>query len=387
MTDIGPIHRKEYEITHSANERIIIAEAPGRIHYMGDHGQYKDGIFLCSSVDKTLQVAVSLRKDNSLRFYAADMGERKRTTLVNLRYKREDRWANFAKIAIYVFVELGCDVRGMNFTIAGDIPQNISLAASSAIEIASALVLRRFYLSNLSDKELLTRLAAAHSEFFENQNYMVDYLCAMNARKDNFLFIDETTMEVKRIKNPFSKYKFLLLDSRVPMIDSTNELKSRQRCIDKGLQALNEKRKGGSLKDYNIADMDDLMGAMNENVRRYTSFVIQEIQRIHEVEKALTEGDKETFSKNLFHSHEGLRDFFEVSCPEVDWLVKRAQETPDVLGARMTGKGFGGCTYTIVKKDAIEEYQKRLEDYERIFGFRPIIHEIRPAAAARIVAK
>jgi galactokinase len=111
-------------------------------------------------------VAVSLRKDSSLRFYAADLGERKRTTLANLKYKREDRWANYIKVAIHIFAELGCPIKGLNFTLAGDIPQEIGLASSSAIEVAAAVALRSFFKSNISEQELLNRLCLAHTLFF-----------------------------------------------------------------------------------------------------------------------------------------------------------------------------------------------------------------------------
>ena len=107
--------------------------------------------------------------------------------------------------------------------------------------------------------------------------------------------------------------------------------------------------------------------------------------RIHEIEKALHEKDAEAFARIIYHSHEGLRDMYEVSCPETDWLVKRAQETPGIIGSRLTGKGFGGCTYAIIRSDIADEYQKKFDDYERIFGFRPVSYEVQPAAAARVL--
>jgi galactokinase len=114
---------------------------------------------------------------------------------------------------------------------------------------------------------------------------------------------------------------------------------------------------------------------------------VQELRRVEEAEEALKKPDLPGLSKLFFHSHESLRDLYEVSCPEIDWLVKRAQEIDGVVASRMTGMGFGGCTYTILKESALEEYRKRLEDYERIFGFHPLVYDVRPASGARIVAK
>ncbi|MDR2444589.1 MAG: galactokinase [Spirochaetaceae bacterium] len=385
MTDIVSIHRKEYEIGHGADDKIIVAEAPGCLHYLGDHGQLNDALYFSSSIDRTVQVAISLRKDSSLRFYAADAGERKRTSLANVRYKREDRWANYIKTALFAFSEMGCKVRGLNVTLLGNIPKNLSLSSSQAIEVASALVLRRFFLSNMGDKELLGRLNAAHCSFYENENKVVEYLCIMYARKNNFLVINEEKLDVTHIRNPFSKYKIMLFDSRVPLIDVESELKLRREDIEKGFQILSKKRQGFSFKDYTTSDLDEFMGALNEEVRRRSLFVVQEIMRIREIEKALRDKDADAFARIIYHSHEGLRDMYEVSCPETDWLVKRAQETPGIIGSRLTGRGFGGCTYAIIRSDMTDEYQKKFEDYERIFGFHPVSYELQPAAAARVL--
>ena len=225
MLDIGAIHRKEYVIDTDRSEPVAIAEAPGRVHYLGEHGEPKARLFLSSAIDRYIQVAVSARKDSSLRFFAADLGERKRTTLINLKYKREDRWANYIKVAIHLFAELGYPVKGLNFTLAGDIPQHVGLASSSAIEVAAATALRGFFSAPISDREFLSLLGAAKTLFFGKHSNAVDYLIALSAKKDHFLLVDEKTMEVKRIKSPFSKYKILLMDSRVPRMGEDDELK------------------------------------------------------------------------------------------------------------------------------------------------------------------
>jgi galactokinase len=386
MLDIGQIHRTEYEIDADRPEPVVIAEAPGRIHYLGEHGEPKAGLFLSSAIDRHIRVAVSMRKDNSLRFYAADLGERKRTTLVNLKYKREDRWSNFIKVAIQVFAELGYPVKGLNFTLAGDIPQQVGMASSSAIEVAAAVALKGFLQAGISDKELLNRLLAAQAAFFEKSASPVDYLIAFNARKDSFLLVDEASMEVRRIKSPLSRYKIVIMDSRVPRMGVEDELKQRRQDIKKGLEILSLKKPGTSFRDYVAPDLVESMGDLPEEIRRRSMHIVQEIQRVYDAEDALQRQDLPLLSKSLLHSHESLRDLYEVSCPEIDWLVKRAQEIEGVVGSRMTGPGFGGCTYTILSESAMGEYTRRLEDYERIFGFHPLTYDVRPSTGARVIA-
>jgi galactokinase len=387
MLDIGPIHRTEYELGEDRSIPVCIAEAPGRIHYMGEHGEKGAGIYLSSAIDRAVRIAVSARKDNSLRFFAADLGERKRTTLINLKYKREDRWANYIKLAIFIFAELGYPVRGLNFTVMGTVPMQIGLASSQAIETAAVMALKGFFRYSTTEKALLERMMTARETFFGVSSSPVDYLVALSAKRDHFLVVDEASGEVRLIKSPLPKYKFLLMDSRVPRMGVDEELKQRQADTRKGLEILTRKKQGVSFRDFVSGDLLDSMGALPEEIRRRCLHIVEEIQRVNEAEEALKQADFEELSRIIYHSHESLRDLYEVSCPEIDWLVKRAQEIEGALGSRMTGMGFGGCTYTILKTSAVDEYRRKMEDYERIFGFRPQLHEFRPASGARVIQR
>jgi galactokinase len=387
MQDIGPIHRAEYELSGNS-EQVVIAEAPGRLHYLGEHGEIGAGLYLSSAINRSVQVAVSSRKDNSFRFFAADLGERKRTTLINMRYKREDRWANYIKLAIYIFAETGFSVKGLNFTVAGDIPQQAGLASSTAIEAAAALALRKFFKASVTDRELVQKLVRAEADFLGREGVSsVDYLIAFNAKKDHFLVIDEKIGRVVKFKSPYGRYKMLLLDSRVPRVGVEEELKQRREDARRGLELLSRKRQGVSYRDYVPSDLLESMGDLSEEVRRRSLHIVEENQRIREAVEALQAGNLAELSKAIFHSHESLRDLYEVSCPEIDWLVKRAQEIEGVAASRMTGLGFGGCTYTILKESVLEQYRKRLEDYERIFGFHPLVYDFKPAASVRLLVK
>ncbi|MDR3146323.1 MAG: galactokinase [Treponema sp.] len=402
MLDIGPIHRKEYEAETDRAEPVVVAEAPGRIHYLGEHGEPGAGLYLSSAIDRYVRVAASLRKDNSIRFYAADLGERKRTTLVNLKYKREDRWANYIKVAVHVFAELGCPVKGLNFTMCGDIPQQAGLASSTAIEVAAVMALKGLFRISIGERELFNRLCAAGETFFGKNISPVDYLIALSARKDQFLLVDEAVMEVTKIKSTLSRYRIIVMDSRVPRLGVEEELVQRRRETKKGLELLSRNpppsviragidplrmaMQGFSFRDFITTDLVEFMGNLPEEIRRRSMHVVQEIGRVYDAQDAIVRSDTAALSKIILHSHESLRDLYEVSCPEIDWLVKRAQEITGVLGSRMTGQGFGGCTYTILREEAIGEYRNRLDDYERIFGFHPMVYPVKIATGGRVLS-
>jgi galactokinase len=303
---------------------------------------------------------------------------------VNLKYKREDRWANYLKVAIQVFVDLGYPVKGLNFTVAGDIPQQVGLASSEAIEVAATVALRGFFHASVGEQELLNRIAAAHAFLFGVSASAVDYLVILSARKDQLLVVDERDLSVRKIKSPFARCRILLVDSRVPRMGVEEELNLRRQNIAKGLELLSQKREGTSFRDYASTDLMDSLGNFPEQVRRRCMHIVEEIRRVYGAEDALRRKDFGALSRIIFHSHESLRDLYEVSCPEVDWLVKRAQEIEGAIGSRMTGQGFGGCTYAVIPSDLAEEYKRRLEEYERIFGFHPVIYEVRLAAGSRM---
>jgi len=390
MLDIGQIHINEYEIEDDRSRNFVTAEAPGRIHFLGELAPNLDekresGFFLSAAIDRFIRVAVNFRKDTSFRFYAADLNERKRSTLINLKFKREDRWANYLKPAIYLFAELGYMTKGLNFSFCGNIPQHIGLASSTAIETAAAVALRKLFRSQIGDIEIAQKLKEAHFSIFNNSIPLADFLVCMCARKDHFLVIDSAENDIKLIKSPFSRFRFLLVDSRVPRIGTESEINSRRFDILKGLELLSHKHDGVSYKDFASSDLLDVLGDFPEQIRRRCIHVVEEIRRVSDAADALERCDLASLAKIIYHSHESLRDLFEISCPEIDWLVKRAQEIEGAAGSRMTGIGMGGSTYTIIRRELVDEYKSRLDDYERIFGFRPVIYEVGIASKARVL--
>ncbi|MCL2759557.1 MAG: galactokinase [Treponema sp.] len=391
MLNIGQLHRKEYELEQDRSLfPVVIAEAPGRVNFLGEiapslDGEPESGIFLSTVIDRFIHVAVSARKDNSFRFFAADLGERKRSTLANLKYRREDRWANYIKPAIFLFSDLGYSMKGLNFSLCGDIPQSIGLASSTAIEIAAATALKSLLRVQISDMDFAQKLKKAHEAIFGNNAALADYLVGVFARKDHFLIVDSLESEVKLIKSPFASFRFLIVDSRVPRMGTETEIAARKTDIFKGLELLSQKRDGAGFKDFASNDLLEVLGSFPEQIRRRSMHIVGEIHRVSDAADALERADLASLAKIIYHSHESLRDLYEISCPEIDWLVKRAQEIEGAAGSRMTGVGFGGCTYTIIRRELVEEYKRRLEDYERIFGFRPAIYDVKLATRARVI--
>ncbi len=380
MNEILALHKNEYAVSPE-----VVAVAPGSVNLMGSHTDYNSGYVIKSTIDRWVTIGVSKRKDNSLRFYAADLDERKRTTITNLKYKREDRWANYPKGALFELYKLGYVFKGIDITITGNIPQKIGLSSSAAIEVAVLLAVKKLYSLDINDMQLIKCAAVAESSFMGTGSEITDQLVSFVSKRGNVIFLDSRTQEYSYIPFKFDEIKFLVTNSNVPHGDIANELSERRNECKECVSLLNKKKKGTALRDYSVYDLQHSMGIVPENLRRICKHVVEENQRTLEAKEALLVSDLVTYGKLLNRSHESLRDQYEVSCPEIDWLVKRSWELDCVLGSRLTGSGFGGCTITLIKKDEMEQYIEKLEEYERIFGFECDYFFCEPTERARVI--
>jgi galactokinase len=379
MKDIAALHRAEYDAPPD-----LIAAAPGVVKFLGEQADSSDGLVLAAAISFEVRVAVSLRRDSSLRFFAADLGERKRTSLSNLKFKREDRWANYPKGVLDLLIREGLAPKGINFTVAGDIPMGLGLASSSALGLAAALALKETFGLPQKGEELAELARRAEADFLGKPVPAYDYLAAAAPAGGTVSIVDLKTGRRRAVPFLDEDYVVVLTDSKVPRLSVDAELRQRADDCKKCLVALS-KGAPRSLRDFGPEEVDELMGVLPESVRRRCLHVVEEAARVAEAEEALVKGDASAFGRAVNKSHASLRNLYEVSCPEIDWLAKRAVEIEGVLCSRLTGKGFGGCTVTVMRESSLPEYRKRLEDYERIFGFRPVIYETRIAGGLRVL--
>ena len=370
MKDIFAIHQTEYESPPSC-----IASAPAIVKLLGEHTATSDGIVLAAALSFEVKVAISSRKDSSMRFFAADLGERKRATTSSLKFKREDRWANHIK-SIFETLSTLYDFqgRGVNVTIVSTIPQGLGLGITSALNLASGLALKGLFGFSIKNEDLAELCCKAQATFMEKTVPVFDYLAGTAPGNRSLSIIDLRQSRRRAIQFLDNDWNLVLTDSRVPRTSTEAELKQRNEDCRKCLQYISP-RTNRTLRDVRMSDLDDLMGVLPESVRRRCIHIVEETARVLEAEEALAKQDANAFGKIMNKSHASLRNHYEISCPEVDWLVKRSLEVDGVLCSRMTGPGFGGCIVSVLKNEALEEYRHRLEEYERIFGFKANIYE------------
>lgn len=380
MDDLIRSHLEEY-----GQDPNIIAQAPGRVNLIGEHTDYNEGFVLPMAIDYYVRVALSRRKDQHLRFFSSDLQDRKRISLSNLRFKKEDRWANYPKGIISVLLNRGYDIGGLSFTVMGNVPIGVGLSSSAALEVATAYAVQKLLGIEISGPELARLAQEAENSFVGVQCGIMDQFVSRMAQAGSAMFIDTRNMEYRHIPINLLTVKILITNSSVPRSLVDSEYNQRRAECEKCVSLLSARKSGRSLRDYSAADLRDSMGLIPETTRKRCLHVVEENERVREAEGALKKNDIVSFGKLMNRSHESLRDQYEVSCPELDWLVKRAWETEGVYGSRMTGAGFGGCTVTLIEEEAIPKYEARLEAYEKIFSFKPETFLCHPADGARIV--
>jgi galactokinase len=382
MNELIRIHGEEY-----GEPPQIVVRAPGRVNLIGEHTDYNEGFVLPMAIDYFVQVAVSRRKDQHLRFYSADFRDRKRTSISNLRYKKEDRWANYPKGVVSVLLARGYTLGGINFTVQGNIPQGAGLSSSAALEVAAGFAVQKLFGLKISGPDLAQLAQEAENNFVGVRCGIMDQFVSRMARAGHATLIDTRDMNYRYIPLNFKSIKILITNSNVPRNLLDSEYNQRREECERCVDILSAKKPGRALRDYTPADLRDSMGLIPETTRKKCLHVVEENQRVLEAETALKKSDIVYFGKLMNRSHESLRDQYEVSCPELDWLVKRAWETDGVYGSRMTGAGFGGCTVTLIEEEVIPVYISRLEAYERIFSFKPETFVSEPAAGARVLVE
>ncbi|GAB6091303.1 galactokinase [Spirochaeta dissipatitropha] len=367
MNKVVTAHRREF----SAVPDLAIS-APGTISFLGEHSESAGGRVLIGALEERMTVAVSVRKDTSLRFYSETFDERKKTSISTLKWRREDRWANNSKGVIFGFMERGIKVPGLEVTIGGDVPNQVGLGSSSAICVATAVALDRLLQTSMSADELIRISVEAESVFQDLSSGKASCAAALLSEPGSLMIWDSSSDSSSTVPFVLPDTKILWVDPQVPITAEEREmveqrLKEAQGCVD----ILNERMIPDGLLRSGETGIPKGMGSMPEDVRRGCKHLRDDEQRLSEAILALQERDAARFGRCLYRSHDSLRDLYEISNPEIDWLVRRRDAVSGVLGGRRTGINASASIVLLVQHDAIDEYMEKLQEYERIFGFTP----------------
>ncbi len=348
--------------------------APGRVNLIGEHTDYNGGNVFPCAIDKGTYGLVKKRDDRKFRMYSenfADLGIME-FTLDELTNERKHDWANYPKGVIKMFLEAGQKIdSGFDILFSGNIPNGAGLSSSASIEMLTAIVLKDLFNLSIDPVEMAQLGKKTENLFIGVNSGIMDQFAVAMGKKDNAILLDCNTLKYD--------YVPVVLKDEVIVIANTNKRRGladskyneRRAECDEALAELQTKLPIKALGELSIEQFEANKDLIKSPIRqKRAKHAVYENQRTLKAQKELSAGNLAEFGKLMNQSHISLRDDYEVTGVELDTLAALAWEQPGVVGSRMTGAGFGGCTVSIVKKDKVDDFIKNVgEAYKNKIGY------------------
>jgi galactokinase len=355
MASNGPIRQKtEEHFLEHFNEKPLIIRSPGRVNIIGEHTDYNNGFVLPAAIDKAIYVAITPRADDKVRLYSGEFDDHFETDLASL--KRVDKgWPNYILGVVDQLRKKGLPLKGFNLAIDGDVPIGSGLSSSAAVECATGFALNEVFGLGLDRMALALAAQKAEHEFAGVRVGIMDMFASLFGKKDHVIKLDCQSLEYEYVPLKLEGYKLLLLNTNVKHSLGSSEYNTRRQQCEQGVAWIKEHEpQVNSLRDASMEMLDKYVKPKDELIYKRCKYVVGEKERLLSACEDLRHGRVEALGEKMFRTHDGLSKDYEVSCAELDFLVDAVRDNPEVLGSRMMGGGFGGCTINIVKEDAIE---------------------------------
>ncbi len=342
------------------NEKPLIVRSPGRVNIIGEHTDYNDGFVLPAAINKAIYLAITARTDEQVHLYSSEFNASFQTTLSQMRPAKEV-WPNYILGVADQLVKRGYVIRGFNLVIDGDIPIGSGLSSSAAVECATAFALNALFDLNITKLDLALIAQKAEHEFAGVLCGIMDQFASVFGKKDQVIRLDCRSLEYEYVPLKLEGHQLLLLNTNVKHSLASSEYNTRRNQCERGVALVKKHHpEVESLRDVTMDMLLRYVKDSDELIYRRCKYIIEENQRLLEGCEDLINGRIDYLGQKMFQSHEGLRREYEVSCPELDFLVDTVKNHPGVLGARMMGGGFGGCTINIVKENAVDQLVREL---------------------------
>lgn len=347
--------------------------APGRVNLIGEHTDYNGGhVFPCALTIGTYGI-VRTREDRKLRFYSVNFSKLGiiESSLDELVPTDAAGWTNYPKGVMWAFEKRGLQItRGMDILIYGDIPNGSGLSSSASLEVLTGLILKDSFGFDVSMVDIALIGQYSENNFNGCNCGIMDQFASAMGKKDHAIFLDTNTLEYEYAPVVLEHAKIVITNSKVKhsLVDSAyNDRRNESEAALKELQTVVDIKTLGDLSEQEYEAHKNVI--KDETCQKRAKHAVYENQRTIRAEEALKSGDVALFGKLMNASHVSLRDDYEVSCEEIDTLVELEWAIPGVIGSRITGGGFGGCTVSIVENDAVDTFIESVgEAYEEKVG-------------------
>lgn len=352
-----------------------VFRSPGRINIIGEHTDYNQGFVLPAAIDKELYFAVAHNSLNKFRFFAYDLNSTAEIPCDMIEIQKKKTWSNYLLGVVSQLSQKGIKVSGLDVVVGGNIPIGAGLSSSAAMECGFIYAVDKLFSMGMSNIEMVKLAQNAEHEFAGVKCGIMDQFTVMHGKADRVIKLDCQSLDFSYEPLHLGDYHILLCNTEVKHNLASSEYNIRRQECEQGVEIVSGHFPGiHSLRDVSMEQLESCREQLTGKVFNRCSFVIEENTRLEQTCLALEQNDLQKAGKMIFGSHDGLKNKYNVSCKELDQLVEIAASTEGILGARMMGGGFGGCTINIIHKDAIPRFRERvLREY---YNFNNIPHSI-----------
>ena len=346
----------------------MIVRSPGRVNLIGEHTDYNLGFVMPAAIDKAMYFAAAARTDQRCTLHALDLNDHFDFAIGHLQYT-DKRWPNYLMGVVAQLIKGGYGIRGFDCVFSGDIPIGAGLSSSAAMEAGLAFVLNRMFDLKIDNLSLVKLAQRAENEFVGVQCGIMDQYANIFGEPDSVLRLDCRSLESRFYPFGFDDVSIVLLDTGVSHSLAASEYNRRREECAEGVARIRTRYPGVEyLRDVNVTMMEECREQMPGTIYRRCRYVVDENARVLRACMELENKQLKRFGALMDDTHHGLRDLYEVSCAELDFLVETVRPNRHVYGSRMMGGGFGGCTVNLIENAGIdrvigtaaEKYKRRL---------------------------
>jgi galactokinase len=361
-------------------ERPVVVQAPGRVNLIGEHTDYNEGFVLPAAIAFQTRIAVARRGDRRVLVTSENFGERVEFNLDDLPASPRGHWSDYIAGVVRLMDRELDGLPGANLLVHGNAPQGAGLSSSASLEVAVCKAFLEISGKALDGASVALLCQRAENEFVGARCGIMDQFISVHGKRNHALLLDCRTLEFRQRSIP-SDVRLVICNTMVRHSVAAGKYNERRAECETAARFFAERVPGAkTLRDVTAADFEKLGGQLPEVIRKRCRHILSENSLVLQAAEALELGDLHLFGRLMGNSHASLRDDFEVSCEELDLMVRLAQQNNGVYGARMTGGGFGGCTINLVQEDHVEAFQRNVAaGYESATRRAPEIY-ISPAA-------
>lgn len=362
------------QFNHLFGKQPLLFAAPGRVNLIGEHTDYNEGFVLPGAIDKRIYVGIHKNDSRQINLFGLQYKQQVSLSLDDL--KPTEEWFTYLAGMAYHIQKDGHQLGGVDVVIGGDIPLGGGLSSSAALCSAFGFALNEIFCLGLSRMDLVLLGQKTEHTFAGVKTGIMDQFASLHGKEEHVMKLDCRSREFEYIPFHYHDYKIVLVNSMVKHSLASTEYNTRREQCEEGVAILKKHfPEITSLRDVSIDMLDDHKDELPEVIYRRCAYVINENNRLLRGCEVLQRGELKAFGRLMYQSHEGLSKYYEVSCPELDFLAEQAKDMDYVAGARMMGGGFGGCTINLVRTDAVTKFTAIMQQrYENEFGKTPEVY-------------